>query len=51
MPRSSAAMIAAGGAWLVNRYFGLTFLSQSWFNEGVWAASLVLVGVISVVFF
>ena len=49
----TAAMIGAGGlcAWLVYRYLGLTFLSRGWFNlEGVWAASLVLVGAISLVF-
>ena len=48
-----AAMIAAGGAfaWLVYRYFGLRFVSQSWFNlDLTWAASLVLVGVISLTF-
>jgi hypothetical protein len=41
------AMIAAGGAmaWVVYRYFGLKLLSRSWFNlDGVWAASLILVG-------
>ncbi|HEY2133821.1 MAG TPA: hypothetical protein VGH36_12750 [Acetobacteraceae bacterium] len=46
----SVAMIAAGGlsAWLVYRYLGLKFVSRSWFNlDGSWAASLVLVGTIS----
>jgi hypothetical protein len=44
------AMIVAGGfcAWLTYRYFGLKFVARSWFNlEGGWAASLVLVGAIS----
>jgi hypothetical protein len=44
------AMITAGGilAWLVYRYLGLRFLSRSWFNlDSVWAASLVLVGGVS----
>jgi hypothetical protein len=46
----SGAMIAAGGlcAWLVYRYFGLKFLSRSWFNlDASWAATLILVGAIS----
>jgi hypothetical protein len=46
----SAAMIAAGGAlaWLVYRYLGLKFLSQSWFNlDTVWASSLIFVGALS----
>ena len=46
------AMISAGGilAWLVYRYLGLRFLSRSWFNlDSVWAASLILVGGISLV--
>ncbi|WP_234219191.1 hypothetical protein [Ruegeria pomeroyi] len=46
----TAAMIAAGGAaaWAVYRWLGLSFLSKSWFNlDRVWAASLVLVGVIA----
>ncbi|MBV8925300.1 MAG: hypothetical protein JOZ74_08010 [Bradyrhizobium sp.] len=45
----SIAMISAGGcaAWLVYRYLGLRFVSQSWFNlDRVWAGSLVLVGAI-----
>jgi hypothetical protein len=47
------AMIAAGGctAWLVYRYLGLKFVSQSWFNLGMsWAVSLILVGAIALVF-
>ena len=39
----SFAMIAAGGflAWLVYRYLGLKFVSQSWFNlNATWAFSL-----------
>ena len=46
----TAAMIAAGGsiAYAVHRWLGLKFLSKSWFNlERVWAASLVLVGAVS----
>ena len=46
----SVAMIAAGGflAWLVYRYLGLKFVSRSWFNlDATWAASLILVGVLS----
>ncbi len=49
----SGAMIAAGGlcAWLVYRYFGLKFVSRSWFNlDATWAATLVLVGAISLAF-
>jgi hypothetical protein len=41
------AMIVAGGimAWIAYRYLGLKFLSRSWFNlDGVWAASLIVVG-------
>lgn len=44
------AMIGAGGclAWLVYRYLGLKFVSQSWFNlDAVWAVSLILVGAIA----
>jgi hypothetical protein len=44
------AMIAAGGllAWLVYRYLGPKFVSQSWFNlEALWAASLILIGALS----
>jgi hypothetical protein len=46
----SVAMVAAGGflAWLVYRYLGLKFVSQSWFNlDATWAFSLVLVGALS----
>jgi len=46
----SVAMIAAGGflAFLVYRYFGLKFVSRSWFNlDASWAFSLVLVGALS----
>jgi hypothetical protein len=46
----SGAMIAAGGlcAWLVYRYFGLKFLSRTWFNlEASWTVTLVLVGAVS----
>ena len=49
----SIAMIAAGGtiAWLVYRYLGLKFVSQSWFNlDAVWALSLVLIGAVSLAF-
>ena len=48
----SASMIAAGGfsAWLVYRYLGLKFVSQSWFNlDATWAFSLILVGTLSLV--
>jgi hypothetical protein len=47
------AMITAGGtlAWLVYRYLGLKFLSQSWFNlDTLWAACLIAVGVIALGF-
>jgi hypothetical protein len=43
-------MISAGGfmAWLVYRYPGLRFLSQSWFNlDATRAFSLVLAGALS----
>ena len=46
----AAAMVAAGGlsAWLVYRYFGLKFVSRSWFNlDATWAVSLLLVGALS----
>jgi hypothetical protein len=46
----AAAMVAAGGlsAWLVYRYFGLKFVSRSWFNlDATWAVSLLLVGSLS----
>jgi hypothetical protein len=49
----SGAMIAAGGlaAWLAYRYLGLRFLSRGWFNlDATWAATLVLVGAISLAF-
>ena len=49
----SGAMIVAGGlaAWLVYRYLGLRFLSRGWFNlDATWAATLVLVGAVSLVF-
>ena len=49
----SGAMIVAGGlaAWLVYRYLGLRFLSRGWFNlDATWAATLVLVGAISLAF-
>jgi hypothetical protein len=47
------AMIGAGGAlaWLVYRYLGPKFVSQSWFNlDALWAASLILVGSIALAF-
>ena len=47
------AMIAAGGcmAWLVFRHLGLQFVSRSWLNlDTSWAASLILVGIVSVAF-
>lgn len=47
------AMIGAGGAlaWLVYRYLGPKFVSQSWFNlDDLWAASLILVGAIALAF-
>jgi hypothetical protein len=46
----SVTMIAAGGilAWLVYRYLGLKFVSQSWFNlDATWSSSLILVGALS----
>ncbi|WGR91114.1 hypothetical protein MTX26_10920 [Bradyrhizobium sp. ISRA443] len=49
----AGAMIAAGGcvAWLVYRYLGLKFVSQSWFNlDTVWAVSLILVGAVALAF-
>ncbi|WGS22682.1 MULTISPECIES: hypothetical protein [unclassified Bradyrhizobium] len=49
----AGAMIAAGGcvAWLVYRYLGLKFVSQSWFNlDTVWAVSLMLVGAVALAF-
>jgi hypothetical protein len=47
------AMISAGGllAWLVYRYLGPKFVSQSWFNlDALWAGSLILVGAIALAF-
>ena len=47
------AMIGAGGtlAWLVYRYLGPKFVSQSWFNvDSLWAASLILVGALALAF-
>jgi hypothetical protein len=49
----SGAMIAACGlcAWLVYRYLGLKFVARSWFNlETTWAATLILIGTISLAF-
>jgi len=46
----SVTMIAPGGtlAWLVYSYLGLKCVSRSWFNlDAIWAASLVLVGGLS----
>jgi hypothetical protein len=46
----STAMIMAGGllAWLVYRYFGLKFVSRSWYNlDATWALSLILVSALS----
>jgi len=38
-------------AWLTYRYLGLKFVSRSWFNlDAIWGLSLVLVGVIALVF-
>ena len=45
------AMIAAGGAmaWIVYRWAGLKLLRSAWINlEGVWAASLIVTGLVSV---
>jgi hypothetical protein len=47
------AMIAGGGllAWLVYRFLGPKFVSESWFNlDRIWAFSLVIVGAISLAF-
>ena len=44
------AMVAAGGAmaWIVYRWAGLKLLRSAWLNlESVWAASLILTGLIS----
>ena len=39
---------AGATAWLVFRYLGPGFLSRGWLNtEFIWAASLVLVGAVS----
>lgn len=46
----TGAMTLSGGAIaiVVHRWLGLKFLSRSWFNlDRVWALSLILVGVIS----
>lgn len=46
----AVAMIVSGGsiAWAVHRWLGPQFISRSWFNlDIVWAASLVLVGVVA----
>jgi hypothetical protein len=46
----AAAMVLVGGllAWLVYRYLGLKFVSRSWFNlDAIWASSLILVGLLS----
>ena len=46
----SLAMLAAGGmaAYAVHRWLGLNALRTGWLNvEGLWAASLVLVGALS----
>jgi hypothetical protein len=48
-----AAMIVAGGslAWAAYRYLGVRFVAKSWFNlDAVWAASLILVGGVALVF-
>ncbi|MFW5654638.1 MAG: hypothetical protein ACOCYW_03195 [Roseicyclus sp.] len=48
----TAAMTLSGGALAfgVHRWLGLRFLSRSWFNlDRVWAGSLVLVGVLSLI--
>ena len=44
------AMALAGGAmaWIVYRWAGLSLLRRAWLNlEGVWAASLIVTGVVS----
>ncbi|HSU98661.1 MAG TPA: hypothetical protein VLI91_01005 [Roseiarcus sp.] len=44
------AMVAAGGAmaWIVYRWAGLELLRKAWLNlETVWAASLIVTGVVS----
>lgn len=48
----TAAMTAAGGtlAYAVHRWLGLEFIRRSWFDlDRVWAGSLVVVGVVSLV--
>jgi len=45
------AMVAAGGAmaWIVYRWVGLKLLRSAWLNlESVWAASLIVTGLVSV---
>ena len=38
-------------AWLVYRYLGLKFVSQSWLNlDANWALNLVLVGAVALAF-
>jgi hypothetical protein len=47
----TVAMVAAGGAmaWIVYRWAGLKLLRSAWINlESVWAASLILTGLVSV---
>ena len=49
----TAAMLFASGliALLVHAWLGLRFLSRSWFNlEAVWAASLIAVGGVALIF-
>jgi hypothetical protein len=44
------AMVIAGGtmAWIVYRWAGLKLLRNAWLNlEGVWAASLIVTGLLS----
>ena len=44
------AMVIAGGAmaWIVYRWAGLKLLRNAWLNlEGVWAASLIVTGLVS----
>jgi len=46
------AMVTAGGviALLVYAWFGLRFLSRSWFNlDLTWAASLILIGAVGLI--
>ncbi len=48
----TAAMTAAGAslAYAVHRWLGLGFIRRSWFDlDRVWAASLVVVGVVSLI--